>query len=411
MSKINTNYDDFSLKLRQYSTIETLKKYVLWQRKIRTPNKSANFKNSYNFLAYPVSINLDITLACNYSCAYCVDSKILNKNDKFSQEEVYNITKVLSSNGLKSIILIGGGEPVLHPQFESIVRYIKSLGLQLGIATNGSNISKLIKISNCLKERDWIRFSLDAGSDKTFQKIHKPNKKVSLMDVCSGVEHIKERNDKVSVGFSYIIFYEGCKVDGIKLTENIDEILTSIELAIQHGFDYITFKPCLIKSDSTFNRETLLYGETKNRIEKITYKIGQKLCEAKENYNGRIKIQDSINLRAMLGDDLTQYKCQPRNCHSQIFKQVITPIGIYHCPAYRGDPKALIGTKVGYISQRKLEQTIANNLEVMFKFDASKECKDIVCFYNRLNWWIEDLINSGEDVSSIKTVKDDNFFL
>ena len=411
MGKIDANYDDFSLKLRQYSSIDKLKKYILWQREMRSKNNTDNFENSQTFLGGPVSINLDITVACNYCCAHCVDSKILNTNDKFSLEEIYRITKVLSSNGLKSIILIGGGEPALHPQFESIVRSIKSLGVQLGIVTNGSRISRLIKISDCLNERDWIRFSLDAGSDETFQKIHKPNTKVSLMDICSGVKHIKEGNDKVSIGFSYIIFYEGCNVNGIKLSDNVDEIPSSVRLAVDFGFDYITFKPCLIKSGSTCNRETLLYGENRSRIEGIANRIKERLYEAKGNCNGRIRMHESINLRAMLGDDLDRYKLQPRNCHSQIYRQIVTPIGIYHCPAYRGDAKALIGARDGYFSQEKYEETCVNNLEVMRKFDASKECKDIVCFYNRLNWWIEDVINSGEDVDSIDPLGDDNSFL
>ncbi|MDI6891362.1 MAG: radical SAM protein, partial [Thermodesulfovibrionales bacterium] len=169
MSNVNTNYDDFASKLRQHSIIETLRRYILWQRGIRDSNKTTALRNSgsSDFSEGPVSINLDITVACNYSCTHCVDAKILNTGDKFSQVEIFKTIEVLRSNGLKSIILIGGGEPLLHPQFEAVVHYIKTFGLQLSIVTNGSNISKLIKIAGHLGEKDWIRFSLDAGSDKT----------------------------------------------------------------------------------------------------------------------------------------------------------------------------------------------------------------------------------------------------
>lgn len=411
MSNVNKIYDDFALKLRQYSTIETLRKYILWQRKIRAHGNNITLRNTNGFPEGPVSINLDITTACNYSCGHCVDAKILNTGDRFTLDELYNIVRVLSSNGLKTVILIGGGEPLLHPQFESIVRYIKSFGLQLGISTNGSNTSKLINIADCLNERDWIRFSLDAGSDETFQAIHRPKKGVNLLEICSSVRQIKRINDKVSIGFSFIIFWEDCKIANTTLTKNVDEIPTAVELACQNGFDYITFKPCLVKTPFTFDHETLLYEVPTRKRKTIVRNIKQTLSTAKEISNGRIRIQESINLRAMLDDNLAQFKRQPHNCHSQVFRQIVTPVGIYHCPAFRGHPKAFIASKDGYISQQKFVKTITSNIELLFKFDASEECRDIVCFYNRLNWWVEDFINSGKDVYSLEAFQDENFFL
>jgi len=399
MSKVNRNYDDFSLKLCQRSAIETLRKYILWQR------------GGSNFQEAPISINLDITSACNYACPYCVDKKVLNTGDSFTVEELYDTIWLLSRKGLKSILLIGGGEPLLHPYFEAIVHCIKHHNLQLGIVTNGSEISKLMRIADCLGEKDWIRFSLDAGTEKTFQAIHEPRKRISLAEICSAVKSLKLLNDKISIGFAYIIFYEGIVVDGIQLTENVDEIPMAVELAIQNDFDYINFKPCLIKSGPTSNRESLLYRESEERIKRITYGIREKLSEAKEAYSGRITIHESINLQAMFRDDLSSFKRQPNNCHCQVFRQIVTPLGIYHCPAFRGDPKAFIAPKEGYMSYQNYEETLINNLELMSRFDASKECKDIVCFYNRLNWWIEDFINSGRDVNSIEAVPDENFFL
>lgn len=398
-SKVNKNYDDFSLKLRQHSVIETLRRYILWRR------------GGNNFQEAPISINLDITSACNYSCPYCIDKKVLNTGNSFMLDELYATIKLLSMKGLKSILLIGGGEPLLHPYFEVVVRYIKFRNLQLGIVTNGSIISKLINIADCLDEKDWIRFSLDAGTNKTFQAIHGLKTKIKLNDICSGAKLIKEINDNISIGFAYIIFYENIRINGIQLTENIHEIPLAVELAVRNSFDYINFKPCLIKSETTSERESLLYGEPEEQIKKIAHRIEEVLSETKEIFEDRITIHESINLQAMFRDDLSSFKMQPKRCHCSAFRQIVTPTGIYHCPAFRGDPKALITHKRGYISAQKREETLAKNLELMFKFDASKECKDIVCFYNRLNWWIEDFINSDRDINSIEAVPDENFFL
>lgn len=400
MSKVNRNYDDFSLKLRQHASIGTLRKYILWQR-----------GDNNSFQEAPISINLDITSACNFSCPYCVDKKVLSTGDSFMLDEICSTIRLLSAKGLKSVLLIGGGEPLLHPNFEDIVRYIKFLKLQLGIVTNGSIVSKLVEIAHYLGEKDWIRFSLDAGTEETFQMIHKPRKEVKLNDICSSVKLIKDINDKVSIGFAYIIFHENIWIDGIQLTENIHEIPLAVELAIQNNFDYINFKPCLVKSVYTSNRESLLHGESNKRIKEIAHRIKEVLSETKEIHKGRITIHESINLQALFGDELNSFKKQPKNCHCQVFRQIVTPTGIYHCPAFRGDSKAFIASKEGYRSHQDYEQTLANNIELMSRFDANEECKDIVCFYNRLNWWIEDFINSGRDVNSIEVVPDENFFL
>jgi len=411
MKAINKNHDDFILKLRQHSAIKKLKKYILWQRRRRSFGNSPAAESADGFLEGPISVNLDITQFCNFSCGHCVDSGILNVGSEYSVDEAKGIMDVLVSRGLKSVILIGGGEPLCHSEFESIVRYIKSLGLQLGIATNGSYLPKLINIADCLKERDWMRFSIDAGSDKTYQLIHKPKNRISLLDVASGVKHIKKINSKVSVGFSYIIFWQGCKIGERLLAENIDEMAEAVELAVQNQFDYITFKPCLIKSDFTADRETLLFRAPKEYIKSLRERIGQGLAEAKKTAQNSIKVNESINLQAILKGDLDNLKIQPRNCHSQFFRQVISPIGIYHCPAYRGSPKAFIVPKDGYQSEHKFKETVIRNTKLMSEFDASRECKEIVCFYNRLNWWVEDLIKSNKDVDSIEAVEDENFFL
>ena len=44
-------------------------------------------------------------------------------------------------------------------------------------------------------------------------------------------------------------------------------------------------------------------------------------------------------------------------------------------------------------------------------FDAEEECKDVGCFYNRTNWWLEEFIHSKEEIHELEKVEDDNFFL
>ena len=67
---------DFSSKLRQSSVIECLKKYINWQRNAVTTDAGHALPNMG-----PISINLDLTSACNFACPHCVDSKIINTGE------------------------------------------------------------------------------------------------------------------------------------------------------------------------------------------------------------------------------------------------------------------------------------------------------------------------------------------
>jgi MoaA/NifB/PqqE/SkfB family radical SAM enzyme len=71
---------------------------------------------------------------CNLSCAYC------NEFDDFSKpvplEEMFRRVDKLAALGT-SIITISGGEPLLHPELDAIIRRVRSHGIISGMITNG----------------------------------------------------------------------------------------------------------------------------------------------------------------------------------------------------------------------------------------------------------------------------------
>ena len=168
---------DFAAKLLQPSVINRLKDYVRWQADWRA--QRANGQTLDAALAsvpdqVPLSINLDLTTACNYACDHCVDMDILNTGIRYDHDKLMSSLEQMAKKGLKSVIVIGGGEPTVYPKFEESIRHMKALGLKLGIVTNGSGMEKIQKIADCLDAQDWVRLSLDSGSNELFEKMHKP---------------------------------------------------------------------------------------------------------------------------------------------------------------------------------------------------------------------------------------------
>jgi MoaA/NifB/PqqE/SkfB family radical SAM enzyme len=405
MEKLREREHDFSSKLRQDATLPRLKEYIQWQRRcgVGAPDRALPISS-------PISINLDLTSACNFSCPFCVDSKLINAGKSLTPVEVTKTVDTLHSHGLLSVILIGGGEPTLHRDFGEIVRYIKSKKLQIGIVTNGSGLEKIEAIVEALEEKDWIRISLDAAGEEVFQDLHLPKTQVTLNGILEKARKVKKRNPVVSLGYSFVIVWEGVEINGKRLHPNMDEMARSVERAREFSFDYISFKPCLVRFNES-QRETLLKNVEKAKEREIIDQMKRHLHEARHVARDHVKILESSNLKAMLNQETDQIKRQPKRCHIQFFRTVVTPFGIFHCPAFRGVEEARIGEAAGYQSEAKLRKSLLRTAKSILTFDAQEECKEVGCFYNRSNWWLEEFIRSKEDVHKLEKVENDNFFL
>ena len=405
MERLKDREFDFGSKLRQESVIERLREYISWQRNFRIKATNQSPPN-YG----PMSINLDLTSACNFSCPHCVDSKIINTGEYLRLEDVKKTINVLHSRGLLSVILLGGGEPTLHKDFGEIVSYIKNKGLELGIATNGSKLDKVAKITNLLGKKDWVRISIDAAREDTFNRLHRPKNDVTLSHILQKAKEIKEINPLVSLGYSFVIVWEGIEINGNELSQNTDEIAEAVKLAREYSFDYISFKPCLIRLEDS-QKESLLDKVDKDKEEKIVEEIKNNLQKTKNIVDGKIKILESVNLQAMIDKRVNQIKKQPKRCHMQFFRTVVTPSGIFHCPAFRGVEKAKIAESDGYVSKSKFDESLETIARSISTFDAEEECKVVACFYHHVNWWLENFTNSNIDIAEIEKVGNDNFFL
>ncbi|MCD6586888.1 MAG: radical SAM protein [Desulfobacteraceae bacterium] len=405
MNKPKNKEHDFSSKLRQSSVIGGLKKYIAWQRNAETPDNHHSVPNMA-----PISINLDLTTACNFSCPHCVDSEITNTGESLDIEEIKQSLDTLKSRGLLSVILLGGGEPTLYNEFAEIVRYIKNKGLQLGIVTNGSKLGRVSKIADLLGKNDWVRLSLDAASQETFNKLHRPRTPVALKDILHNAQELKMRNPDISLGYSFVIMWEGLSFNGNALEPNIHEMSEAVRLASKHLFDYISFKPCLIRLPDS-KTETLLDSVDQKKEQRIIEAVKKNLQDAKDMAGSNLKVLESVNLIAMMNNQVHELKKQPHICHMQIFNTVVAPSGIFHCPAFRGVENAKLAESNGYAGQKKFDETLQRLTHSITAFNAAKECDRIACFYNHVNWWVENFIHSDSRVEDIEEVKDDNFFI
>ncbi len=82
-------------------------------------------RNSNRLLA----IRLETNKSCNLRCRYCY----AQSGEDSAKIAGFNVLKRIVSEakelGIRSVVVIGGGEPTLHPDFRDLIAYIDSLGI------------------------------------------------------------------------------------------------------------------------------------------------------------------------------------------------------------------------------------------------------------------------------------------
>jgi len=88
---------------------------------------------------HPFLVHIIPMRRCNLDCGYC------NEYDDVSKpvplEEMKKRLDILAGMGT-SIITISGGEPLMHPEIEEVIRHMRKRGMIAGMITNGFLLSK-----------------------------------------------------------------------------------------------------------------------------------------------------------------------------------------------------------------------------------------------------------------------------
>ena len=90
--------------------------------------------------AYSV-VNYHITNHCNYRCAYCFGKFDGQENPSLDKAKMIidNTASYFKINRIPhGRINFAGGEPMLYPKLDELIRYTYSLGISVSIVTNGS---------------------------------------------------------------------------------------------------------------------------------------------------------------------------------------------------------------------------------------------------------------------------------
>ena len=151
----------------------------------------------------PITADIFLNSACNNKCPYCTYARYKQRCSTYMTFEAFkdNIN-ILLANGVKGVILTGGGEPTISPDFDKITNFLEQNSIPYGINTN-FNVFKAIK-------PNYLKISLDGYDRESYQKARGVDKYNTV------IENIKR----------YILFKQ---VNKLKTSIGLQTVATNVE--------------------------------------------------------------------------------------------------------------------------------------------------------------------------------------
>ena len=323
----------------------------------------------------PLVVDLDLTTFCDLACPECISTPVLN-TVSFSNN-LLNVVEEIIKQGVKAVILIGGGEPLLHNDASKVIEMLGKADIKIGLVTNGTLINK--HLDAIAKYVSWTRVSMDAGTKVIYDKFRPAKNNNSVFNKV--IENMKAlaKIKTGDLGYSFLLM---TRYDREKkyFESNYDDIEIAGRLAKEVGCDYFELK-------SMFDKEHKVIGQSKELIEKAKYQINLLKSIQEETF----KVYDAFTFSELIEEGNTLQKKGYTTCPVTELRTTITPHGVYPC-AYHRNNSAM---KIGDLNHSSLKE-IWNNKEKIV--NPSIECT-FECARNGVNLKIFDLMNYTLDKS------------
>lgn len=266
---------------------------------------------------YPILVEFDLSNRCNHRCDFCTFSYVKDRSTIDSSVVIRSVEE-FAAGGVSAINWTGGGEPLIHKDFCSIIKRTHSLGIDQGIFTNGALLNDEI-IDTLLDTHSWVRISIDAASRETYKQIRKVDDFDKVMNNIKKLVAAKKRkNSQTTIGIGFII-----------TQFNFTEIWGFSEMIKELGVDYGQYKPCI----KGFNDKEQISPEWwKNVIKPVLEKVFDDNKKAVVNL---YKLTDLIE---------SSFDKSYDKCYGHVFCPCIGASGdVWLCTHLRGMPQYSLG--------------------------------------------------------------------
>jgi len=172
----------------------------------------------------PTFLNIEPTTRCNFKCWYCVGRHMVQDDI-----QIKNFATALTHfPDLKTVALVGEGEPLMHKGFFDMADMAKARGIRVLIISNGSTLSQSIVKKLCEAEIAYVGISIDSTDADVFAQSRIDGK---LDQIWQGIERLRTYRDQHGYQYPKI------GVKGTLFSYSQDELPVIVAEAKAHGVE------------------------------------------------------------------------------------------------------------------------------------------------------------------------------
>jgi mycofactocin radical SAM maturase len=145
-------------------------------------------------LSAPVNVTWEVTYGCNLACVHCLSDSGRRREGELSTQQCRRVIDHLADQKVFQFN-IGGGEPLMRPDFLDLMDYAHGKGMVTCISTNGTLIDEAVA-ARLDHKLVYIQVSLDGASPASNDPIRGAG---SFSKAMRALEHLRRRDIEVSI--------------------------------------------------------------------------------------------------------------------------------------------------------------------------------------------------------------------
>ena len=265
----------------------------------------------------PIEALIAPNAICNSKCIWCNSKETLEKykGESIDPERMKRLITDWIDWGVKGYCWSGDGESTLYPAMTEMLYFVRELGGENAIITNGVHMPDDLKMA-MVKTCNWIGVSLDAASPKTWAHV-KGIPEENYYKMIDNVTKLVKMNKKVRISMKFLLHPDNCH-----------EVYDACMLAKKIGVLDFHVRPVCTEGFYDVEHRTF----TKRQIKSINKQLEK--CFKEETPYFRV-----YGVKHKFSEDL-QVLNNFQKCWAAPLLLITTPEGlVYHCIEQRGNPK------------------------------------------------------------------------
>lgn len=283
----------------------------------------------------PVTLELDVSSACDHRCQWCVDPPGVHTGKFMSISTAKRILDEAKALGVKGIVFKGGGESTLHPNFAEILRLTDAFGFEVGLVTHGGHLTPQIveAAADCC---EYVRISIDGPTSASRKDVHGVDDFDSVVEGARNLVATKGSRRHPVVGLTFCLDYRRRHLIGkcLELGDTIkpDYILIRPPFCEEVGY------PSPNTPDEAAELRSKIMGEVEGYSGEVSVMIGNWIGDKELDSRTSIQKRDASRRDAQVCElKYNSIEHVTRRCFASALTLVITAGGdVYGCCCLRG---------------------------------------------------------------------------